>query len=97
MHMPLLKIDLWEMLAALCKDLAVIYTVITLFLQKFTAKSLDRRRQPFTLNSQAILFFCLIAASTMLMEIELSEAPGIRLDLDDRPQKSPDRRSCRRG
>lgn len=79
--MPLLKIDLWEMVAALCKDLAVMYTVITLFLQKYTAKSLDRRRQPFALNGQAILFFCLITASAMLMQIELSKAPGIRLDL----------------
>ena len=79
--MPLLKVDLWEMIVDLCKDLAVMYTVITLFLQKYTAKSLDRRRQPFTLNGQGILFFCLIAASTMLMQIELIEAPGIRLDL----------------
>ncbi|HWQ61847.1 MAG TPA: diguanylate cyclase, partial [Negativicutes bacterium] len=76
MNLPLLQIDLWEMTFELLQDLAVMYTVITLFLQKFSARGLDTRQ-----HSSGIIFFCLLALIAMLLKIELIPAQGIRLDL----------------
>lgn len=79
--MFVLEIGLWDILFKMLQNMAVMYTIITLFLQKYTAKSLDRRRQPFSLNRQAIIFFCLLATSAMLLKIEIMQTPGIRFDL----------------
>lgn len=76
MHLSLLQIDLWEMTFEMLKDLAVMYTVITLFLQKFTVRGLDNPRQ-----KSGVLFFCLLSLIAMLLTIELLPAQGIRLDL----------------
>ncbi|MDT8903109.1 diguanylate cyclase [Anaeroselena agilis] len=81
MHMPLLQIDLWEMTFELLQDLAVMYTVITLVMQKYTAQGLDRRRRTARLDLQAVLFFCLLAACAMLLKVELVPSQGIRFDL----------------
>lgn len=76
MSLSLLQIDLWEMTFELLQNLAVMYTVITLFLQKFTVRALDSRRQ-----KSGVLFFCLLSLIAMLLTIELTPAQGIRLDL----------------
>jgi diguanylate cyclase (GGDEF)-like protein len=57
------------------------YTVITLFLQRFTVKSIDRHGDPLAIDRLGIFFFSLLAVTSMAMQIELNHTSYYNIDL----------------